>query len=469
MPARYHIHTESAPPRVRPVGKLGIVDWREDCSSCHNCVKKACAYAFFRDEADRLREDVGFLDYVYQCKGCLSCVQDCTKGILTRVVNPEFERLGDDYYTPDMVLTTWYQAETGRIPVSGAGYGGPFSGPGFDSMWTDMSEIVRPTRDGIHGREYISTSVDVGRKRGHLTFDEGGALTGDVPPLLDVPIPVIFDAIPDRWSDGPVASAAISAATRLGSYAVVPAGRIPAGVSVERQNVIPWLQSPEDASNSGLAAASMVMIDDGPGVADTRAALKGRNADQIVAIRVGARPEATERLVELARDGAEVLHLVFDGRGRESENAPGDPRHVRDVIRDVHGALVRDGTRDEVTLIVSGGVVLAEHVVKAILCGTDLVAIDAPLPVAAECRLCAECDRGEACPVAMPETDPAYAMRRICNLIGAWHLQLVEMLGAMGIREIRRSRGETGRCMFREDLERDTFGELFGERIEDAC
>ena len=26
-------------------------------------------------------------------------------------------------------------------------------------MWTDMSEIVRPTRDGIHGREYISTSV----------------------------------------------------------------------------------------------------------------------------------------------------------------------------------------------------------------------------------------------------------------------------------------------------------------------
>ena len=33
-----------------------------------------------------------------------------------------------------------------------------------------MSEIVRPTRDGIHGREYISTSVDVGRKLTHLAF-----------------------------------------------------------------------------------------------------------------------------------------------------------------------------------------------------------------------------------------------------------------------------------------------------------
>jgi len=62
-----------------------------------------------------------------------------------------------------MILTTWDQAENGRIPVSGAGYRGRFCGPGFDSMWTDMSEIVRPTRDGIHGREYISTSVDIGQ------------------------------------------------------------------------------------------------------------------------------------------------------------------------------------------------------------------------------------------------------------------------------------------------------------------
>jgi len=38
-------------------------------------------------------------------------------------------------------------------------------------MWTDMSEIVRPTRDGIHGREYISTLVDLGRKVKFLEFN----------------------------------------------------------------------------------------------------------------------------------------------------------------------------------------------------------------------------------------------------------------------------------------------------------
>ena len=79
-------------------------------------------------------------------------------------INSEYRKLGNAYWTPQIFGTTWLEAETGKVPVSGAGYRGKFSGHGFDSMWTDMSEIVRPTRDGIHGREYISTSVDIGRK-----------------------------------------------------------------------------------------------------------------------------------------------------------------------------------------------------------------------------------------------------------------------------------------------------------------
>jgi glutamate synthase domain-containing protein 2 len=103
-------------------------------------------------------------------------------------------------------------------------------------------------------------------------------------------------------------------------------------------------------------------------------------------------------------------------------------------------------------------------VTKAIICGADLVAIDIPLLLALECRLCDECERGQPCPIVLEEIDQEYAVHRIVNLIGAWHQQLIEMLGAMGIREVRRLRGETGRCMFFEDLERDTFGRLFGRR-----
>jgi hypothetical protein len=197
--------------------------------------------------------------------------------------------------------------------------------------------------------------------------------------------------------------------------------------------------------------------------------LKGENPEQIVAIRLPAMPHSAGRIVELVGQGAEVVHLVFDAHGRESVESASNgnhapPRHARDVLRDVHRTLVKEGTRDLVTLVASGGIAQPEHVTKALLCGADLVAIDIPLLIALECRLCGECDRGEICPIALEDVDPAYAVRRIVNLVGAWHQQLIEMLGAMGIREVRRLRGETGRCMFFEDLERDTFGRLFGRR-----
>jgi ferredoxin len=463
VPDKYHIHVEPAPPRVRPAGKLGIVEWREDCASCHNCVKRDCVYGFFRDESDTLRDDVGYLDYIFQCKGCLNCVQNCTKNILTRVVNPEYKRLGDSHYTPEIVLSTWYQAETGRIPVSGAGYGGPFSGDGFDSMWTDMSEIVRPTRDGIHGREYISTSVDIGRKLAHLSFADG-QLNVQPPPLIESPLPVMFEAVPQRWHRGSVVRAFARAAARIGLYSVMRSDDIPPGTSVEQEHVIPWLETAGSLADRAFLSAGMVMVSDGDHIAAVQTSLKEENADRIVAVRVTACPVATDRVRQLVDQGAEVIHLVFDAHGREQ--GVSKPRHMRDVLLEVHAALVKEGVRDLVTLSASGGIAAAEHMAKAIICGADLVAIDVPLVLALECRLCGECDSDGVCPVALADVDAGYAVRRIINLMGAWHQQLIELLGAMGIREVRRLRGETGRSMFFEDLERETFGELFGKRRE---
>jgi ferredoxin len=400
---------------------------------------------------------LGYLDYIYQCKGCLSCVQNCTKNILTRVVNPEYLRLGDNYYTPDIVVSTWFQAESGRIPVSGSGYGGPFSGTGFDSMWTDMSEIVRPTRDGIHGREYISTNVDLGRKLPYLTFDDD-QLNCAPPSLAEIPLPVIFDVIPEHWCRGAVVDVVAAAAKKVGTLAVIRERDLQADPNANRTGVVPLLTA-VDSTNS--LNSPLVMIQDSPDVLAAQATVKSQRGNPIVAIRVQATPTAAARIVDLTRGGAEIVHLVFDAHGRELADKP---RHMRDVLREVHGALVKQGLRDEVTLVASGGIALAEHVAKAIICGADLVAIDVPLLLALECRLCGECQRGELCQIALDAIEPAYGAQRIVNLISAWHQQLLEVLGAMGIREVRRLRGETGRAMFFEDLEREAFGRLFGKR-----
>ncbi|MDO8303306.1 MAG: glutamate synthase-related protein, partial [Sedimentisphaerales bacterium] len=107
---------------------------------------------------------------------------------------------------------------------------------------------------------------------------------------------------------------------------------------------------------------------------------------------------------------------------------------------------------------------LPEHMAKVIICGADLVTINLPLLISLECRLCADCKPGTKCPAKLEKIDFEYGVGRMTNLIAAWHDQLIELMGAMGMREARRLRGDVGRAMFFETLEEETFGKLFGTR-----
>jgi glutamate synthase domain-containing protein 2 len=227
-----------------------------------------------------------------------------------------------------------------------------------------------------------------------------------------------------------------------------------------RGTIVPLVEKQEIAGNKFCSEAPMIIIPDSESAVHEFTAAKHDNSERIVAVRAAAKPGCFERVSALAKAGVDVVNLVFDAQGRESGSAT--PRHMRDVLREVHVALVKERVRDEVTIISSGGV--AEHMAKAIICGADCVMIDLPLLVAMDCRLCGQCSKGGVCPVEMASVDEGYATQRIINLMGSWHSQLLEMLGAMGIREARRLRGEKGRSMFFEDLERDAFGRLFGKR-----
>jgi hypothetical protein len=472
MPDRYHIHTAATPARFRRIGKFGNVDWREDCSRCSNCVKPRCLYDVYRHESAYNRDPAAPVETLDGCKACLSCVQGCTKGLLNVSVNPEFLNMGDEYWKPDILLTTWNQSDTGRIPVSGAGYRGRFHGPGFDSIWTDMSEIVRPTRDGIHGREYISTSVDIGPKPLRLKFTPDGRMLTPPSRLLEIQLPAILDVPAWPAQGARLAAARIAAATELKTLAVVRAGD--AVQALPRQ--LPFLTpvvAREDIANSQdiLEGVRMAQLWDGPEVVALAAKLHSINEQLTVAVRLALSPAAAGRIVELSRAGLKVFHLCANLHGRErlSNGQPG--RHIKDALREVHGRLVADGLRDEITLIVSGGIALAEHMAKAIICGADLVAVDTALLVALGCRVCldahprnaegeARCGSAELCPAETDSVDSAYAAQRMVNLMGAWHSQLIEVLGAMGIREVRRLRGEVGRAIFMEDIEKEAFGDL---------
>jgi hypothetical protein len=395
--------------------------------------------------------------------------------LLSLSVNPEFLELGDDYWKPDMLLATWNQADSGKIPVSGAGYRGRFHGPGFDSIWTDMSEIVRPTRDGIHGREYISTSVDIGPKPMHLSFAPDGKILTRPLNLLELQIPAVLDVPAWPMRQAGLGLARAMAAKELMTVALLyaqDAARLPRDLT---PFVVPIIDSKSICNSLNLADAAhkMVQLMDGPDAFEMADITRAANPQTIISVRMALRPDTADRIVEMSRRGLKVFHLCADLHGYEqSEN--GDGRHIKDVLREIHDQLVKEGIRDEITLIISGGIALAEHMAKAIICGADLVGVDTALLVALGCRVCRNAhtlniDSGNTqdvntpidnCPVKIESVDVAYAAHRMTNLMGAWHNQLIEVLGAMGIREVRRLRGEMGRAIFMEEIEKEAFGDL---------
>jgi glutamate synthase domain-containing protein 2 len=157
------------------------------------------------------------------------------------------------------------------------------------------------------------------------------------------------------------------------------------------------------------------------------------------------------------------LHFYADDHGNAVNTR--EPRFLKEMIRDIHLRLVQEHVRQKINLIFSGGIAMAEHMAKAVICGADAVTADHALLIALECRLCGRCRQGLSCPVALDQTfDARWGSDRIVNLVGAWRNQLLELMGAMGIREARRMRGEVGRSMWFEDLERESFGPIFGER-----
>ncbi len=452
---RYVIHAESCPPvelsphrfRVqvsRPgLARLLLTELVHYRANLAVVTSRPCLYGTFSGPIG------GFAPRPTQCVGCLRCTVEYPE-IVRVLPNPDRARLGDSYFTPEKVDTVFQEAATGQIPVRGAGYRGAFSGQGWDGMWTDMSEIVRPTRDGIHGREFISTAVDLGERPGLLAFDATGATTCSLPRPLSLPIPSLFDAPPLSAESPALYRGLAAAAEGIQSLAILPLRRI---------------------LDLRLPATSLAPLVS-PGEVDTLAELRDMPClleldgwDPAAYERIRRRFPGTATFVRLPIDwdlmplvqtGVRQFHLTADYHGQCTKGFVGD------VIREIHGSLVKAGLREQTVLIGSGGIITASDVPKAIICGLDAVALDTALLAALQARFEGECRDRLSAVFRLPRFEPAWAAQRLLNLAAAWRDQMLEILGAMGLREVRRLRGELGRAMFQTELEREAFGDIPG-------
>jgi hypothetical protein len=403
-----------------------------------------CAYGVFSGPIG------GFAPREHLCVGCLRCTTQYPQ-ISTILPNPGWKQLGDSYTTAYQHDTITYEAERGSLFVKGAGYKGKFGGTGWDSLWTDMSEIVRPTRDGIYGREHISTEVAIGEKPSFLTFDSKGQPSGALPRTLTLPFPMLFDVLPNAQYVHPqIAPILAEAAQQLHTYTFLPFSLIKK-YALKNSHIIPTVSPAhwEAFKKTGFKPRLIEMT--------------AWDFTMLREIQV-AYPETflilkcafDDDLLAYYRAGFRIFHLNADTYGRSKKG-----KFVIDLIREAHHTFVKEKCRDLVTLIGSGGIVAAEHIPKAILLGLDAVALESSLVVALQGAL-----EGKDAFYLRPRINLEWGTQRLKNLMGAWQDQLFEFAGAMGIREIRRMRGESGRLLFQNELEKEAFATIKGYKLE---
>ena len=415
-----------------------LIEYRGDLDTV---LSRPCVYGVFSGPIG------AFMAREEHCVGCLRCTIQ-HPNIIDILPNPERLELGDSYIDPDMVETLLYEAASGRVPVRGAGYGGMFGGAGWDGMWTDMSEIVRPTRDGIHGREFISTSVQLGWKPLMHEFDDQGDLQSTSNTLIELPIPVMFDQLP--VSDSSAYEATVASAQTLETLAIVPIEHLDRSLS--RSNFVVPLVGAHNIGRLPTEGQSFQMVELMGWDPAAYAQLSSDFPSAIITVRLQADADLSEPLDA----GASVFHLTADYHGRLAAG------FVMQAIRSAHEDLIARGIREQITLIGSGGIAAAEHVPKAIIAGLDAVAIETAALIALQAQFQGEVRELGAAQIELPGTDLEWANQRLVNLLGSWRDQLLEILGAMGLREVRRLRGEIGRAMFQAELEREAFSEIDG-------
>jgi glutamate synthase domain-containing protein 2 len=182
--------------------------------------------------------------------------------------------------------------------------------------------------------------------------------------------------------------------------------------------------------------------------------LKQISPRALVSVKVSTPTDVDMVAVGSFYAGAHIVHLdgAYGGTGAAPEIAKKNiAMPIEYAIPKVHQFLVKEGIRDKITLMASGGLRSAWDVAKAIALGADGVILGTAELVALGCVRVAQCEKGLGCPFGITTTDPEHAkkidaevgFRQIVNLYTSWLWQLAGILQILGMRSIGQLRGRS--------------------------
>jgi glutamate synthase domain-containing protein 2 len=428
-----------------------------------------------------------------KCVNCHRCVSLCPTRALKIV------RSGNTYkenanWSRKTIDELYKQAGTGGVLLSSMG--NPEDYPVyFDKLLLNASQVTNPSIDPL--REPMETTVFLGAKPQDIRRDNFGRLLTDIPPHLKLSMPVMFSAMSYGSISYNAHESLARASEALGIFYNTGEGGLHEDFYKYGKNTIVQVASGrfgvhKDYLNSGAAIEIKMGQGAKPGigghlpghkivgdVSRTRMIPEGSDAispaphhdiysiedlrqlvfslkeasnyTKPVIVKIAAVHNVSAIASGIARSGADIV--AIDGfRG----GTGAAPTRIRDnvgipvelALASVDKQLRDEGIRDNVSIVVGGGIRSSADVIKAVALGADCVYIGTAALMALGCHLCRSCHGGKCnwgiatqVPKLTKRLNPNIGFKRLVNLMTAWQHEIKEMMGGMGINSIESLKG----------------------------
>jgi len=464
----------------------------EKCIKCQVCVKQCSFGALSYDT-----EDNQVCSDDENCVACHRCVALCPTKAINVVDNP-IAYHPNAYWKKQVIEDIYKQAETGGILLTGTGNDRSYP-IFFDKMVLDASQVTNPSIDPL--REPMELRTYLGKKPDSLSVKEDGdggvSIKTKIEPQVKLETPIMFAAMSLGAISYNAHQALARAASEAGTLYNTGEGGLHKDLYKYGDNTIVQVASGRyGVHREYLNAGSVVEIKVGQGakpgigghlpgekinaeISQTRMIPEGTDAlspaphhdiysiedlaqlvfaikeatnyKKLVSVKIAAVHNVAAIASGIARAGADIV--TIDGFRGGTGAAPtiirdnvGIPIEV--ALAAVDERLRKEGIRNSISLVASGGIRNSADIVKAIALGADAVYIGTSALIAFGCSMCQKCYTGKCAwgitttnPKLVKRLNPEVAYKRLSNLLRAWSMEIKEILGAMGLNAIESLRG----------------------------
>lgn len=465
-----------------------VVRDQSRCIACRVC-ERQCA-----NEVHSYDEDLKLMvSDESRCVNCHRCVSLCPTRALKIIKSPHTFRENANW-TQDAIQEVYRQANSGAVLLSSMG--NPKQFPVYwDKILINASQVTNPSIDPL--REPMETRVFLGKKPTNITRDQNGKIKTDLPPQLELELPILFSAMSYGSISYNAHESLARAAVEMGTYyntgegglhkdfykygahtiVQVASGRfgvhkdyLEQGAAIEIKmgqgakpgigGHLPGTKITGDVSATRMIPEGTDAISPAPhhdiySIEDLRQLVyslkEATEYKKPIIVKVAAVHNIAAIASGIARSGADII--AIDGfRG----GTGAAPTRIRDnvgipielALASVDQRLREEGIRNEVSLIAGGSIRNSADVVKAIALGADAVYIATGALLALGCHLCRTCQTGKCNwgiatqrPDLVKRLNPDIGCRRLINLLTAWEHEIKEFMGGMGINSIESLKG----------------------------